>query len=253
MKGVILAGGIGTRLRPLTEVTNKHLLPIYDRPMILHPLETLKSMGITDICIVTGGEYMADFMRFLGSGTKFGVKLTYKIQDGPLGIAHALLQAEDFFDKEKVVAILGDNIFEKVNISKKVFEDDYAYIFIKEVSHPERFGVPVFDENGKIIAIEEKPKEPKSKYAVTGLYIYPNDVFDFIKTLKPSVRDELEITDVNNYYLKKRKLKVIKLEGFWSDAGTIPTLLRASILRASLVDKNVLNHVDLRKLVEDLS
>jgi len=253
MKGVILAGGIGTRLRPLTEVTNKHLLPVYDRPMILHPLETLKDVGITNICIVTGGEYMADFMRFLGSGTKFGVKLTYKIQDGPLGIAHALLQAEDFFDKEKVVAILGDNIFEKVNISKKVFEDDYAYIFIKEISHPERFGVPVFDENGKIIAIEEKPKEPKSKYAVTGLYIYPNDVFDFIKTLKPSARGELEITDVNNYYLKKGKLKAIKLKGFWSDAGTIPTLLKASILRASLVDGNVLNHINLKKLIEELS
>jgi len=153
MKGVILAGGLGTRLRPLTEVTNKHLLPVFDQPMIIHPLNTLKQIGITDICIVTGGEHMADFMRFLGSGSIFGVRLTYKIQDAPLGIAHALLQAEDFFDKEKVVAILGDNIFEKVEVPKEAFEDEYAYIFLKKLSHPERFGVAVFDDKGNIVEI----------------------------------------------------------------------------------------------------
>jgi glucose-1-phosphate thymidylyltransferase len=136
---------------------------------------------------------MADFMRFLGSGAKFGVRLTYKIQDGPLGIAHALLQAEDFFDKEKVVAILGDNIFEKVEVPKEAFEDEYAYVFLKKVSHPERFGVAVFDDKGNIVEIEEKPKIPKSNFVVTGLYIYPNDVFDFIKTLKPSQRGELKL------------------------------------------------------------
>ena len=232
MRGVILAGGQGTRLRPLTLVTNKHLLPVYDKPMIVHPLETLKSLGIRDILIVTGGEYMADFMRFLGSGEKFGVRLTYKIQDKPLGIAHALLQAEDFLRGEKkVVAILGDNIFEKIEIDDDLLNDeDNAIIFLKEVEHPERFGTAVFDSNGKLIAIEEKPKVPKSKYAVTGLYIYPNDVFDFIKTLKPSARGELEITDVNNWYLKQGRLKYVIVKGFWTDAGTFPTLLRANIL-----------------------
>jgi glucose-1-phosphate thymidylyltransferase len=252
MKGVILAGGLGTRLRPLTEVTNKHLLPVFDQPMIIHPLNILKQIGITDICIVTGGEHMADFMRFLGSGSIFGVRLTYKIQDAPLGIAHALLQAEDFFDKEKVVAILGDNIFEKVEVPKEAFEDEYAYIFLKKLSHPERFGVAVFDDKGNIVEIEEKPKIPKSNFAVTGLYIYPNDVFDFIKTLKPSQRGELEITDVNNWYLKQGRLKAIKLEGYWSDAGTFSSWLKANILRASLVNPQILNHVNLNELIEDL-
>jgi glucose-1-phosphate thymidylyltransferase len=233
MKGVILAGGEGTRLRPLTLVTNKHLLPVFDQPMIAHPLDTLKSMGVTDVCIVTGGEYMADFMRFLGSGSNFGVKFTYKIQDGPKGIAHALLQAEDFFKGSKVVTILGDNVFERVNVSKDVFNDNYAYVFLKEVKNPQRFGVAVFDHDGIITNIEEKPKEPKSNYAVTGLYIYPNDVFDFIKSLQPSARGEMEITDVNNWYLKQGRLKAIKLDGFWSDAGTFESLLRATMLRAS--------------------
>ncbi len=232
MKGIILAGGEGTRLRPLTLVTNKHLLPVYDKPMIIHPLETLKSLGIKDICIVTGGEYMADFMRFLGSGKNFGVNFTYKIQDGPLGIAHALLQAEDFAKGEKKIAvILGDNIFEKIELENDFDENDNnAIIFLKEVEHPERFGVAVFDSNGKLIEIEEKPKVPKSKFAVTGFYIYPTDVFDFIKTLKPSARGELEITDVNNWYLKQGRLKYIVVKGFWSDAGTFPTLLRANLL-----------------------
>jgi glucose-1-phosphate thymidylyltransferase len=252
VKGAILAGGTGTRLKPLTEVTNKHLLPIFDQPMIVHPLNTLKQMGIDDICIVTGGEYMADFMRFLGSGARFEVRLTYKIQDGPLGIAHALLQTEDFFEKEKVVAILGDNIFEKIEVPKEAFEDDFAYIFLKEVKNPQRFGVAVFDENGNIIEIEEKPKLPKSNFVVTGLYIYPNDVFDFIKTLKPSARGELEITDVNNWYLKQGRLKAIKLKGYWSDAGSFTSWLKANLLRAALVNSVVLDHVDLKKLIENL-
>jgi glucose-1-phosphate thymidylyltransferase len=252
MKGAVLAGGTGTRLKPLTEVTNKHLLPVFDRPMVVHPLETLKQIGIDEICIVTGGEYMADFMRFLGSGSRFGVKLTYKIQDGPLGIAHALLQTEDFFDKEKVVAILGDNIFERVEVLKEAFEDNFAYIFLKEVKNPQRFGVAVFDGNSNIIEIEEKPKVPKSNFAVTGLYIYPNDVFSFIKNLNPSARGELEITDVNNWYLKQGRLKAVKLEGYWSDAGSFSSLLKASLLRAALANSVVLNHVDLKKLIEDL-
>lgn len=252
MKGVILAGGLGTRLRPLTEVTNKHLLPVFDQPMIVHPLNTLKEIGIKKICIVTGGEYIADFMRFLGSGEKFGVELTYKIQDKPLGIAHALLQTEDFFRNEKVVAILGDNIFEKVEIPKEAFEDDNAYIFLKKVSKPERFGVPVFGETGVLLAIEEKPQIPKSNYAVTGFYIYPNDVFDFIKTLNPSARGELEITDVNNWYLKRGKLKWIEVKGFWTDAGNFSSWLKANILRAALVNPMILDHIDTRNLIENL-
>ena len=201
--------------------------------MVLHPIETMKSLGVDDLCVVTGGESIGDFMKFLGSGAAFDVNLTYKIQDGPLGIAHAILQAEKFFGNEKVFVILGDNIFEKVEIPEEAKEDDSAYTFIKEVKSPERFGVPVFDGNNNIIDIEEKPSIPKSSYAVTGLYIYPPNVFEFIKTLKPSSRGELEITDVNNWYLKQNKLKVIKLDGFWSDAGTFESLMIASILRAS--------------------
>lgn len=233
MKGVILAGGEGKRLRPLTLVTNKHLLPVFDRPMILHPLETLKNLGIDEICLVTGGEDVGDFMKFLGSGTNFGVRLTYKIQDGPLGIANAMLQSEKFFEKEKVFAILGDNIFEKVEVPEDAIKDDNAYVFIKEVKNPQRFGVPVFDENQNITAIEEKPENPKSNYAVVGLYIYPPDVFEFIKNLKPSSRGEMEITDVNNWYIQQKRLKFIKLDGFWSDAGTFESLLRATLLRAT--------------------
>ncbi|MEM5832278.1 MAG: sugar phosphate nucleotidyltransferase [Candidatus Aenigmatarchaeota archaeon] len=252
-KGVVLAGGLGTRLRPLTEVTNKHLLPVFDRPMIMHPIETLKQLGIKDVCIVTGGEHIADFMRYLGSGSKFDLNFTYKVQDGPLGIAHALLQAEDFFSNaNKVVCILGDNIFERVEVPMEAFEDQYAYIFIKKVSHPERFGVPVFDSTGKIVEIEEKPKNPKSQYAVTGLYIYPKDVFGFIKTLEPSARGELEITDVNNYYLKRGLLKWIEIKGYWSDAGTFSTWLRANILRAINVDKNLLNHINIEEFIKCL-
>lgn len=230
LKGVILAGGTGSRLYPLTKVTNKHLLPIYNKPMILYPLETLKSLEISDICIVSGGEHITDFMRFLGSGSEFGVKLTYKVQDGPKGIAHALLQAEDFFDKgERVIAVLGDNIFEKIKLPEEIFNDENAYVFLKEVDDPERFGVAKFDENKNIISIEEKPKTTPSKLAVTGLYIYPSDVFEFIKTLKPSQRGELEITDVNNWYLRQGKLKFVSIGGFWSDAGTFESLLKATL------------------------
>ena len=240
LKGVILAGGSGTRLRPLTLVTNKHLLPVFDMPMRMYPIESLKGIGIKDICIITGGEYIADFMRFLGSGSKFGVTLTYKIQDDPKGIADALLQAKDFFSNEKVVVILGDNIFEKINVPKYALEDNNAYVFIKKVKNPKRFGVPVFN-NKKIIKIEEKPKKPKSNFAVTGFYIYPNDVFDHITTLKPSKRGELEITDVSNWYILKGKLNTIKVGGFWSDAGTFESLLTAAILNAKKEGVKVIN------------
>lgn len=230
MKGVILAGGIGTRLSPLTQVSNKHLLPVFDKPMIMYPIATLKNIGINDICIVTGGEHIANFMSFLGSGSKFGIELTYKVQDKPNGIAGALLQSENFFNAEKVVAILGDNIFEKINLTKASLKDKNAYVFLKKIGDPERFGVAEFDKGMRVVGIEEKPKHPKSKFAVTGFYIYPNDVFDFIKTLKPSSREELEITDVNNSYIQKGKLKSIIVNGFWSDAGTFESLFKASQL-----------------------
>ncbi|MBI4015727.1 MAG: NTP transferase domain-containing protein [Candidatus Aenigmarchaeota archaeon] len=253
MKGVILAGGEGTRLRPLTLVTNKHLLPVFDRPMIIHPLETLKSIGANDICIITGGEYMADFMRFLGSGSDLGVNLTYKIQDGALGIAHALLQTENFSNNGKIITILGDNIFEWVSIPPEAFTDDNAYIFLKEMKKPQRFGVPVFDSSGNILKIEEKPAQPKSNFAVTGLYIYPADVFDFIKTLKPSGRGELEITDVNNWYLKQGRLKAIKVDGFWSDSGTLDSLLRATLLRALQKGSPSIGFLDKAETIKNLT
>jgi glucose-1-phosphate thymidylyltransferase len=243
MKGIILAGGLGTRLLPLTRVTNKHLLPIYKKPMIYYPLETLVGAGLKDIMIVTGGESAGDFLKLLRSGREFGLKeIHFAYQEGAGGIADALALAEDFADGEKIVVILGDNIIED-NIKK--FVDDFegqefeingkkvggAKIFLKEVSDAERFGVAEIKDR-KIIGIEEKPKKPKSKYAVTGLYMYDNQVFDVIRSLKPSERGELEITDVNNFYIKQRTMTYEILKGFWSDAGTFDSLLRASFLVA---------------------
>ncbi|MEM7819485.1 MAG: sugar phosphate nucleotidyltransferase [Candidatus Aenigmatarchaeota archaeon] len=233
MKGVILAGGLGTRLYPCTKVINKHLLPVYNKPMIFYPLKTLKSIGVNNILIVTGGESIEDFMKLLGSGSEFGVKFTYKIQDRPGGIAEALLLGEDFFGNEKVICILGDNIFLKdIKIPKDILNknNNEAAIFIKKHKNPERFGVALCDENGRVIHIVEKPKKPKSNLIVTGLYIYPPDVFEFIKTLKPSARGELEITDVNNFYIKEGRMRAFIVGGDWSDAGTIETLHEASIL-----------------------
>ena len=212
MRGVILAGGNGTRLRPLTHIANKHLLPIYNKPMILYPLETLKSFGIKDVLVVSGGEHIGVFAEFLGDGSNYGLNLTFKVQMEAGGIAQALLLAEDFVDGQFAV-ILGDNIFENTIQAPKS-----CGLVLKEVNDPERFGVFF---NGQI---EEKPKKPKSKLAVTGLYFYTPDVFDFIKTLKPSKRGELEITDVNNWCLKNLKTETITHKGFWSDAGTFNSL-----------------------------
>jgi len=233
MKGIILAGGSGTRLLPLTRVTNKHLLPIYKKPMIYYPLETLVSAGIKEIMIVTGGNNPGDFLKLLGNGKELGLKeLHYAYQEGSGGIAEALGLAEDFADQEKIVVILGDNIFEdNINQYVKSFENQErgAKLFIKKVSSPERFGVPVI-KNGKIVKIEEKPKKPKSSYAVTGLYMYDNQVWDVIKNLKPSARGELEITDVNNFYVKQKTVTYEILKGFWTDAGTFDSLFQASVL-----------------------
>ena len=235
MKGIVLAGGLGSRLFPLTKITNKHLLPIYDKPMIYYPIMTLVDAGLQDIMIVTGGNHAGSFLRLLGNGHDFGLKgINYAYQEKEGGIAEALSLAEYFAEGEKVVVILGDNLIEK-SIKKEVEafskQEAGARILIKEVPHPERFGVVEFDGE-KISGIIEKPEKPKSNFAVTGIYMYDNQIFDFIKTLKPSGRGELEITDVNNMYLKKNQLEFSKLDGWWTDAGTFDSLLHASKLVA---------------------
>ena len=227
MKGVLLAGGTGSRLLPLTKVTNKHLLPVYNKPMIYYPLETLKSMGIKEILIISGPEHCGHILNLLGSGREQGLTISYEIQDNAGGIAQALGLAKNFAGNEDIAVILGDNIFQdKLNVSD--FKEG-ARIFIKEVEDPKRFGV-VEIEKEKIKSIEEKPENPKSNYAVTGLYIYDNNVFDIIKTLKPSGRGELEITDVNNAYVQQGKMSFSMLDGYWSDAGTFESLHRASTI-----------------------
>jgi glucose-1-phosphate thymidylyltransferase len=233
MKGIILAGGLGTRLYPLTKITNKHLLPVYDKPMIFYPIEALISAGITDIMIVTGGNHAGDFLRLMGNGKEFGLKhINYTYQEGEGGIAHALSLAEYFADGEPICVILGDNIIEK-NIIKAVNDfqkqKEGAKILLKEVPDPERFGVAEI-EKGRLINIVEKPKRSKSNLAVIGIYLYDGRVFDIVKTLKPSERGELEITDVNNAYVKEGTMSWEMLEGWWTDAGTFESLLRASVL-----------------------
>ncbi len=235
MKGVILAGGLGKRLYPLTKITNKHLLPVHDKPMIFYPLQTLINAGIDDILIVTGGSHAGDFLRLLGNGKEFGLKhLNYTYQEGEGGIAEALGLAEHFSDYEKIVVILGDNIIEG-NITQAVKDfrkqKGGAKILLKEVPDPQRFGVPEIVD-GKMVRIEEKPAVPKSKYAVIGIYMYDGKVFDIIRTLKPSDRGELEITDVSNAYIRESKMTFDFLEGWWSDAGTFDSLLRTSNLVA---------------------
>jgi len=235
MKGVILAGGLGSRLLPLTKITNKHLLPVYDKPMIYYPIQTLINAGITDILLVTGGNHAGDFLRLLGNGSEFGLAhINYTYQEGEGGIAEALRLAEYFAGDDSICVVLGDNIIEN-NIAEAADRfrktDKGARILLKEVSDPERFGVPVLDGD-KVVKIEEKPTDPKSQYAVTGIYMYDNTVFDIIKTLKPSARGELEITDVNNAYIDKGELQWDILKGWWTDAGTFSSLHKASNLIA---------------------
>lgn len=235
MKGVILAGGKGTRLYPLTKITNKHLLPVYDQPMIYYPIQTLVDAGIRDILIVTGGSYAGDFLQLLGNGKQFGLtSLNYTYQEGEGGIADALSLAEHFADNGKLCVILGDNIIEK-DIRQAVDEfrrqEKGAKILLKEVPDPERFGVAEVHK-GHVVNIEEKPKTPKTNYAVTGIYMYDSTVFDKIRTLEPSARGELEITDVNNAYIREASLSFAFLDGWWTDAGTFDSLLRAANLVA---------------------
>jgi len=231
MKGIILAGGLATRLYPLTYATNKHLLPVFDQPMIFYPIQTLVSAGIDDILIVTGGPHAGHFLPVLRDGRAFNVRhVEYAYQEREGGIAEALALAEEFADGGPICVILGDNTTD-ADIRPAIEEfTDGATIFLKEVPDPERFGCPVFDprDQGRILNIEEKPRRPPSRYAVTGLYIYDSTVFDFIPSLEPSARGELEITDVNNYYLEQGKLRWQELEGFWSDAGTFESLYRTN-------------------------
>jgi len=235
MKGVILAGGIGSRLYPLTRVTNKHLLPVYNRPMVYYPIQALVNAGITEILIVTGGQGAGDFLRLLGNGKDFGLKhLNYTYQEGEGGIADALRLAEDFAEGDRICVVLGDNIIENnIRAACQTFarQERGAHIILKEVPDPERFGVPTL-EDGKVIRIEEKPQAPPSQYAVIGIYMYDETVFERIRKLKPSGRGELEITDVNNQYLADRTLTYSILEGWWTDAGTFESLLRATNLVA---------------------
>jgi glucose-1-phosphate thymidylyltransferase len=227
MKGVVLAGGLGSRLYPLTKVTNKHLLPVYDEPMIYYPIRILVNAGIEEILIVTGGNNAGEFLRLLENGKDFGLKhINYTYQQGEGGIAAALSLAEHFADRDKIAVVLGDNIIEgNIRAAADAFrkQKDGARILLKEVSDPQRFGVPVF-EGKKIIRVEEKPVNPASNYAVIGIYMYDYRVFEFIKSLKPSERGELEITDVNNFYIREGKMQWDVLSGWWSDAGTFESL-----------------------------
>jgi len=245
LKGVVLAGGLGTRLRPLTAVTNKHLLPVYNQPMVYYPIQTLVNAGITDIMIVTGGNSAGDFLKLLGNGKAFGLKhINYTYQEGEGGIADALSLVEHFAAGDSVCVVLGDNIIEG-NIRGAVH--DYleqgsgAKILLKKVSDPQRFGVPEID-GSRVLRIEEKPAKPKSDYAVIGIYMYDPRVFEIIKTLKPSGRGELEITDVNNAYIDRQEMSWAQLEGWWTDAGTFESLLKAS----NLVAQSGANNMELK-------
>jgi glucose-1-phosphate thymidylyltransferase len=230
LKGVILAGGTGSRLMPLTKVTNKHLLPIGQKPMIYYPIQKLTSIGIEEILIVTGIEHMGDVVSLLGSGRDFGCRFTYKVQDEPGGIAQALALAEDFANQQLLSVILGDNIFKsslKHYAVKFSSQGTGARLLLKHVDDPQRFGVAEVSQ-GKVVGIEEKPKEPKSNYAITGIYFYDACVFDIIRTLRPSARGELEISDVNSAYVAKSQLAYDILDGWWTDAGTFESLIRAN-------------------------
>jgi len=248
MKGILLAGGNGRRLNPLTDITNKHLLPVYNKPMILYPLQTLIDAGIKDILVITGREYAGGFLKLLGSGRNYNCSLTYEIQDDAGGIAQALGLAEDFAAGHNIAVILGDNIFED-NFKKDIDafrEEKGARIFLKKAKDAGRFGVAEIKDD-KIVNIEEKPKNPKTDLAVTGFYLYDSNVFDAIKTLKPSGRGELEITDVNNHYIQQDLMKAHLVEGNWTDAGTFESLYRANrvarnieLVRAGLKPEEIL-------------
>lgn len=249
MKGVVLAGGLGSRLKPLTKVTNKHLLPVHNQPMIYYPIQTLINAGIDDIMIVTGGNSAGDFLKLLGNGRDFGLKhINYTYQEGEGGIADALSLVEHFAAGDPVCVVLGDNVIEG-NVAQAArayrHQGSGAKILLKKVHDPQRFGVPELDGE-RVVRIEEKPKEPKSDFAVIGIYFYDATVFDIIKTLKPSDRGELEITDVNNHYIDRGEMTWSELEGWWTDAGTFESLLHAT----NLVAKTGANNLRLKTVAE---
>src|SRR2546423_7382838 len=249
MKGVVLAGGLGSRLRPLTAVTNKHLLPVFNQPMIYYPIQTLVNAGITDIMIVTGGNSAGDFLKLLGNGKAFGLKhLNYTYQEGEGGIAAALSLVEHFADEGPICVVLGDNIIQgNIRAAADAYRQQAtgAKILLKRVPDPQRFGVPQLD-GPRIMQIDEKPAEPKSEYAVIGIYLYDGRVFDIIRTLKPSGRGELEITDVNNAYIERGEMTWDELDGWWTDAGTFESLLHAT----NLVAETGANHEELKNAAE---
>ncbi len=241
MRGIILSGGSATRLRPCTKVTSKQLLPVYNRPMIYYPLNTLIKAGIKEILIIIAPERAGDYLNLLGSGKELGVKLTYEVQDKPRGLADAFIIGDNFIDQENVIMILGDNIFaDDLSPEIKSFKKG-GKIFAKRVPDPERFGIVEFDANNKVLSIEEKPEKPKSDYCITGLYIFDNRVVEAAKSLTPSARGELEITDLHNWYLRKGELEVAMVQGEWIDAGTFDSLLEAqNLAKEKLQDKLVI-------------
>lgn len=238
MKGIILAGGRATRLRPLTAITSKQLLPVYDKPMIFYPIETLLKTGITDILIIIAPDYSGHFLNLLGDGKEFGARFSYAVQKEPKGLADAFIIAEDFIGNDSVTMILGDNIFDQdFSDEIKNFKSG-GMVFAKQVEDPERFGVVEFDQNMKAISIEEKPAQPKSNYAVVGLYTYDNRVIEIAKNLTPSARGEIEVTDINKHYLEKGELQVNIFDTLWEDAGTFESLLRVSNIMAEKAKQN---------------
>lgn len=232
MKGIILAGGRATRLRPLTAITSKQLLPVYDKPMIYYPIETLIKAGISDILIIIAPDYSGHFLNLLGDGKEFGAHFSYAVQKEPKGLADAFIIGEDFIGDDNVTMILGDNIFDQDFSNEIKNFSKGAMIFAKQVDDPERFGVVEFDQNMKALSIEEKPAQPKSNYAVVGLYTYDNRVVEYAKNLAPSPRGEIEITDINNIYLKNGEMKVNLFDTLWEDAGTFDSLLHVSNVMA---------------------
>lgn len=240
MKGIILSGGSGTRLSPLTKMTSKQLLPVYNKPMIYYPLNTLLKAGIKDIMIIIAPDHAGNYLNLLGSGRSFGARFVYEIQDEPRGLAEAFIIAESFLDNDNVTMILGDNIFEDdFTEDIKSFKKG-GRIFAKEVSDPVRFGVVEFDKNNKAISIEEKPKNPKSNFAIPGLYIFDNQVSQIAKQVQPSARGELEITDIHNFYLQKGELDVRTFNGDWVDAGTFDSLLKAQTIAKEKLQGNLI-------------
>lgn len=233
MKGIVLAGGRATRLRPLTKITSKQLLPVYNKPMIFYPIETLVRAGIKDILIIIAPDYAGQFLNLLGSGRDFGAKFSYEIQEEPRGLAEAFIIGANFIGDDNVTMILGDNIFDHDFTRDVATFKRGGRVFAKRVPDPARFGVVTFDENRQVVSIEEKPQKPQSDFAVVGLYVYDRSVIDHAKQLKPSARGEIEITDLNNHYLRAGQLDVRIIEGVWEDAGTFASLLRAGLIMAS--------------------